>query len=659
MRWAPTVLILALAWALACAQGNVEAGRRKLQGEDAVRGAVQFRSEGGIVITSTRPREGALSVGRADERLQRAAEVLDGSSDEACEACTDPTPATWTYSCAEQAARGNCRKNFVQRICPCSCANCAGRSGSTSDGGTQTGGSEAGPPAKNPKSITITRKSKSSKGSKKQKKASRSENEEDDEDNNCVDVEPPWSSFSCGQQANMQKCDRDWMRGYCLKACGKCAMQEQGEPSPLDDPSYANCPASCNNNPPNSAHSCEFQKTHGKCDRPWMKGHCECTCGTCPALIAQYEEELRQMESSTMEDPCSKKKGGALRRCRRKQKKAEEEADKAPKSTEGHTRFTILHFNDFHSRVEPANDVHGECSDYYQLEGRCHGGVARMKTAINEERAKAAARGEEVLLLNAGDDFAGTKWDHHYKGKAVAHFFKDLGIDAMTLGNHEFDYGPDVLGKYLQSLNYPVISSNMKSNGHWMGSFVQENIIKKVNGTKVGICGTTTQATMSWAHPWPVQFEDSTRKANDCIWNLKQKGVKIIILLSHEGLNADRYLGRKVAGMDLIIGGHSHSFLYNEVPPAISYHGGKPNRDHIWDTYPAWIDSWVEHGHRVPIVQAGWASRYLGVLVVEFDEGGNLVHIEGKPVLLGGPASDHPVHEDPVWKEEVSEWKYW
>lgn len=82
--------------------------------------------------------------------------------------------------------------------------------------------------------------------------------------------------------------------------------------------------------------------------------------------------------------------------------------------------------------------------------------------------------------------------------------------------------------------------------------------------------------------------------------------------------------------------------------------GGNPHRDHIWDGYPAYVDSWVEKDRKIPILQAGWASRYIGVVTVDFDEDGDLVHIEGKPILLGGEASDHPVPEYSPWKKEIA-----
>ncbi|GMH40257.1 hypothetical protein BSKO_08161 [Bryopsis sp. KO-2023] len=444
--------------------------------------------------------------------------------------------------------------------------------------------------------------------------------EEEKPKKQCKDIPPPWSYYSCEDQAKLHKCETSWMRGYCLSACKKCESTDGGEVGDHDDPTFRKCPSTCNNKPPkNSKQNCESQKTLGKCDRDWMEGSCECTCGKCSAMAKQFEKELqeraekREKMAELENDPCKGIKGKSKKlKCKRKAKSKKKPTVRAKDVPEGNVRFTIIHFNDFHSRIEPADMYHGMCSKEENEAGTCHGGVARMKVVIEQERAAAKARGEEVLLLDAGDDFVGTLWDHHYKGEAISKFFNRLDIDAMTLGNHEFDYGPDVVANHVKSVNYPVISSNLKANGHWLGDLVHDKIIKEINGTKVGICGTTTQVTMSWSHPWPVQFEDSTIKARECVENLKAEGVEIVIFLSHEG-------------------------------------------DHIWDGYPAWVDSWVEESRRIPVAQAAWASRYIGRLTVEFDSKGELVHIEGTPILLGGDASNNVVKEDPEWKAEVEE----
>ena len=100
----------------------------------------------------------------------------------------------------------------------------------------------------------------------------------------------------------------------------------------------------------------------------------------------------------------------------------------AATGVEAYTKFVILHFNDFHARIDPDSEGHGYCFHGDANVGRCHGGIARMKTIIQRERAK----GVPVIVLNAGDNFVGTEWDNRYQGSATAHFMNQLGITAMV-----------------------------------------------------------------------------------------------------------------------------------------------------------------------------------------------------------------------------------
>ncbi|GMH42377.1 hypothetical protein BSKO_10296 [Bryopsis sp. KO-2023] len=315
-------------------------------------------------------------------------------------------------------------------------------------------------------------------------------------------------------------------------------------------------------------------------------------------------------------------------------------------------KFKILHFNDFHSRIEADGEWHGYCHDYELKEGKCTGGLARMKTFIEWEKEKE----EPVLVLNAGDDFIGTLWDHHYKGKAAAHFMNQLGIDVVTLGNHDFDYGPDVLVEYVKHLEFPVLSANLEANGHELGDYVKPYVIKEINGVKVGICGVTTQGTQDYSNPSPVKFKSTHDGAQSCAEELTKKNVGIIILLSHSGFNADRFHAKLVPHIDMVVGGHSHAFLWTSSwgePPAITRSGGYPVKDHVWGDYPTWESSEIHDGKRIPVVQAGWATRYIGKAVVEFDDEGHLTSFEGQPFLLGDSPSDSPVPENKAMKKDI------
>ena len=118
--------------------------------------------------------------------------------------------------------------------------------------------------------------------------------------------------------------------------------------------------------------------------------------------------------------------------------------------------LTILHTNDLHSRIEPINKYNSACSPENNLAGKCFGGWARLKTAVEAARSKAP----NSLLVSGGDQFQGTLFYTYYKGTVAAEMMNSLGYDAMTAGNHEFDDGPEVLQGFVKKVNFPVLLSN-------------------------------------------------------------------------------------------------------------------------------------------------------------------------------------------------------
>ena len=109
-------------------------------------------------------------------------------------------------------------------------------------------------------------------------------------------------------------------------------------------------------------------------------------------------------------------------------------------------RLNILHINDLHSRIEPISKYDGTCSAEDDAEGKCFGGVARVKTYLDERRA--ALADENVITLDAGDQFQGSLFYSTYKGTAAAVLMNAIGFDVMAVGNHEFDDGPEVLARF-------------------------------------------------------------------------------------------------------------------------------------------------------------------------------------------------------------------
>lgn len=104
-----------------------------------------------------------------------------------------------------------------------------------------------------------------------------------------------------------------------------------------------------------------------------------------------------------------------------------------------------------------------------------------------------------------------------------------------SLGNHDFDYGPDVLLKYVKQLNYPILSGNILPNGHPLGGYVKPYSVVTLRGKRIGICSATTTNTIGGSSPGPVSFEQPINAIKRCVSDLEARGVKIIILLSHLG----------------------------------------------------------------------------------------------------------------------------
>lgn len=217
----------------------------------------------------------------------------------------------------------------------------------------------------------------------------------------------------------------------------------------------------------------------------------------------------------------------------------------------GAFRLTILHTNDVHSHLENVPNLH---------------------TAIKEERKKDG----DALLLDAGDVFSGTLFFNEYLGQADAAFMNEIGYDAMTLGNHEFDKGSEVLENFIKSLAFPVVSSNVDVRldpnlaplmisgipEHSEGGKIYPSIIQTVKGVKIGIIGVITEDTAFLSAPdKKINFQDAEKKVLEEMAALQARGVKHIILLSHLGLRQDKMLAQKVKGIDIIVGGHSHTRL--------------------------------------------------------------------------------------------------
>lgn len=297
----------------------------------------------------------------------------------------------------------------------------------------------------------------------------------------------------------------------------------------------------------------------------------------------------------------------------------------------------VIHINDFHSRIEPINAFDSTCSAEDAAENKCFGGVARVATKINALRDAIRAEGGNVIVVDAGDQFQGSLFYTTYKGAAEAEFMEGIGFDVMAVGNHEFDDGPEGLAAFLDKVSFPVISGNTDvSQNNLLAGRVQNHVVLEVGGEKVGIISALATDTVDTASPGPsVIFQDEIDSLSADVAALEAEGVTKIIGLTHVGIVKDLEIAAAVPGLDAVVGGHSHTLLSASDPKRAG-------------AYPVWVDG--QNGALVPVVQAYAYGKYVGHLVLTFDDAGNLKFAEGDTILL-----DASVTPDPEIEARVAE----
>lgn len=289
----------------------------------------------------------------------------------------------------------------------------------------------------------------------------------------------------------------------------------------------------------------------------------------------------------------------------------------------------VLHINDFHSRVESINKYDSTCSTEDETEGLCFGGYARLKTAVDTIRADAEAAGDAVLLVSAGDQFQGSLFFSTYKGAVEAEFLNDIGMNAMVLGNHEFDLGPEGAVNFIKLADFPVIFGNTDAtDSSDLGPLNPDPVVLEINGVKIGILGAITPDTAEISSSGDtVSFGDPVNYLSGAVAEMEDQGINHIIALTHVGAGEDIRIAENVAGLDLIVGGHSNTVFSNWVEGA-SY------------PYPLIVDG--PGSYQTPVVSAGAYSKYLGHSILEFDDAGNLVDASGDLKVLDNTVTPDP-----------------
>jgi 5'-nucleotidase / UDP-sugar diphosphatase len=297
--------------------------------------------------------------------------------------------------------------------------------------------------------------------------------------------------------------------------------------------------------------------------------------------------------------------------------------------------LNILHFNDFHSRFESITGTDSNCTAENEAAGECFGGIARLKTAVDQQRKQLQDAGENVVLLSAGDNFQGSLYYTYYKSQVVTDFLNELGIDVAATGNHEFDDGPEEFATYVDNATFPVIGGNFDvSHVPELAGKIRGVLVLNVGGERVAFVGATTEDTPEIAAPGNVVFQSVTEYVRGAIGALEEAGIDKIVVVSHIGYVVDQELAREVAGIDVIVGGHSHTFLGTGTGE-----GG---------TYPTMVTG--PDGTEVPVVQAGQYAKVLGELKVVWDDDGKVTSATGGPMLL-----DSSVTPDEATQAKVAE----
>ncbi|TVP77285.1 MAG: twin-arginine translocation signal domain-containing protein [Puniceicoccaceae bacterium] len=239
----------------------------------------------------------------------------------------------------------------------------------------------------------------------------------------------------------------------------------------------------------------------------------------------------------------------------------------------GQKRITIMHTNDTHARIEPFPDGSGRYANM--------GGTARRAALIKKIRQAQPHN----LLLDAGDVFQGTPYFNFYEGALDYELMSMMGYDASTIGNHEFDNKVEGFVEVAPKARFPFVISNYDFSGApAMGAFTRPHLIKHVDGVRIGIFGLGVafkNLVLPHLHQG-VQDRDAIATASEMTQRLRQDfHCDMVICLSHLGYRyddpeqvSDQIVANQVHGIDLIIGGHTHTLL--DEPEIVEKAGDAP-----------------------------------------------------------------------------------
>lgn len=262
-------------------------------------------------------------------------------------------------------------------------------------------------------------------------------------------------------------------------------------------------------------------------------------------------------------------------------------------------RLTILYINDYHGHINPFQAHSGD-------EGKV-GGLARIATIVSDVKEENAEEGISTLFLCAGDVLQGTPMSTVFKGEPDIICLNKMGLNAMVLGNHEFDYGQGNLNKLRDLADFTILGANVISEKAQI-PIVTAFFTRNIRGCRINFLGLVTDETPITTHPKNIKtlvFKDPIETANELLEEIDTGNLTIAI--THLGYEVDKKLAKETEGIDIIIGGHSHTKI--DTP-------GVVNNTIICQAY-----EYGEYVGRLDVeIEDGVVSEYIGELIPVTDD---------------------------------------
>lgn len=326
-------------------------------------------------------------------------------------------------------------------------------------------------------------------------------------------------------------------------------------------------------------------------------------------------------------------------------------------------RLTVLHTNDTESKLL-----------YPSSSQQAYGGAARFKTKVDQLRAAADAEGGVVMVSSGDNVLAGPEWNASLSLPAGSRYYdavalESIGYDAICIGNHDFDFGPEILANLINGFTdgTPFLSSNLDVSPEpslaalATAGRIRASVTSTTDGRTVGFVGATTTDLPFISSPGDVIINtDVTARIQAQVDALTANGVKYIVVMTHlQGISAERLLAQSLRNVDVLVAGGGDELLSNPGQLLVPDDATDANADGVPDirygSYP--IFETDADGKQLAIITTRGDYRYVGRLAVDFDADGNVIAIDptSGPVRVASTAQADGVIEDPAVKAAVTD----